>query len=125
MGLDDVPRAVGPTVFRVVQEGLTNARRHAPGAPVRVAVRGAPGEDVVVEVVNELARVPVGVGARSPGPRAGASTGTATGTTSGAATTSGTGLVGLRERAALLGGSLVHGADGGAFRLVARVPWRA
>ncbi len=40
------------TVYRLVQEGLTNARKHAPGAEVEVLVQGDPGRDVVVQVSN-------------------------------------------------------------------------
>jgi len=45
---------VGRTVYRLAQEGLTNARKHAPGAPVRVAVTGRAGDGVEVEVTNPL-----------------------------------------------------------------------
>jgi signal transduction histidine kinase len=99
---DDVPAPLGRTVYRVVQEGLTNARKHAPGAQVRVVLSGSPGGCLQVEVVNTRPPAPAG----TPVPRGG------------------TGLVGLRERAELLGGSLECGptADG-CFRLVARLPW--
>lgn len=89
------------TVYRVVQEGLTNARKHAPGAPVTVAVDGEdPG--VLIRVRNAL---PVGVTPTElPGSRAG--------------------LTGLGERVRLDGGSLSAGVDEGAFLLEARLPWR-
>jgi signal transduction histidine kinase len=48
-----VPALVGRTAYRVVQEGLTNARKHAPGAAVRVRVAGAPGQGLTVEVCNQ------------------------------------------------------------------------
>jgi signal transduction histidine kinase len=104
LGADDVPASLGRTVYRVVQEGLTNARKYAPGAPVRVVLRGRPGGCLETEVVNGR---PEAAGGRPvPGAR--------------------TGLVGLRERAELLGGTLECGptADG-CFRLVARLPWPA
>ncbi|MFC7878272.1 sensor histidine kinase [Isoptericola sp. NPDC057391] len=85
------PAAVATAVFRVVQESLTNARRHAPGAAVRVTVATAPGE-VRVRVVDD---------------------GTAPGAAAPEAVGTGTGLVGLRERATLLGGTLVAGPDAG------------
>ena len=91
------------TVYRVVQEGLTNARKHGPGAPVTVRLAGAPGDALIVEVSNPLsAEVP---GARIPG--------------------TGTGLAGLAERVELDGGALEHGRADGVFTLRARLPWPA
>lgn len=85
------------TVHRVVQEGLTNARKHAAGAPVEVLVRTRPA-DVLVRVAN-----PAGRAAAIPG--------------------AGTGLTGLAQRVALHGGELAHGTDAtGTFVLEARVP---
>ena len=40
------------TAYRTVQEGLTNARKHAPGAPVTVRLTGAPGSELTIEVTN-------------------------------------------------------------------------
>jgi signal transduction histidine kinase len=91
------------TVYRVVQEGLTNARKHGPGAPVTVRLTGAPGDALVVEVGNPL---PVGVtAAQIPG--------------------AGVGLAGLAERVELDGGLLEHASTDGVFRLRARLPWPA
>ncbi|NKZ04015.1 histidine kinase [Actinomadura latina] len=94
-----VPARVGRHAYRIVQEGLTNARKHAPGARVRVSLDA--GADLDIEIVNAL----------PPGPPAPPPPG------------SGAGLVGLAERVALLGGTLEHGhtADG-RFRLRARLP---
>jgi signal transduction histidine kinase len=100
-----VPAALGRTAYRVVQEGLTNARKHAPGAAVDVAVAVDDGR-LVIGVVS---RRPVGVRAsagadRLPG--------------------AGTGLVGLAERVALAGGELEHGPDAaGDFVLRASLPF--
>ena len=47
-----VPEAVGRTAFRIVQEGLTNARKHADHAEVSVAVRGAAADGLTVEIRN-------------------------------------------------------------------------
>lgn len=97
----DPPGMVGRTVYRLVQEGLTNARKHAPGEPVQVDVTGGPGTGVAVTVTNPLRP---GLPAL-PG--------------------SGTGLVGLTERVRIVGGRLEHGRDGGRFRLRAWLPWPA
>ncbi|MFA1547299.1 sensor histidine kinase [Actinomadura chokoriensis] len=94
-----VPARVGRHAYRIVQEGLTNARKHAPGAQVTVSL--GLGDDLDIEIVNRL----------PPGPPAAPLPG------------SGAGLVGLAERVALLGGSLEHGRTGdGRFRLRARLP---
>jgi signal transduction histidine kinase len=95
---DGVPEAIGLAAYRIVQEALANAARHAPGGPVRVSVRGDPGL-LVVEVGN---------GPGSPAPAPGGP---------------GHGLIGMRERAALLGGTLEAGAEpGGGYRVEARLP---
>jgi signal transduction histidine kinase len=98
---DAVPSAVGRAAFRVLQEALTNARKHAPGAPV--AVRLDPGPPLMLEVVNDPAsellddEPPLGAGL---------------------------GLVGLAERVALADGSLEHGEDAaGRFVVRATLPW--
>ncbi|MGC5055064.1 sensor histidine kinase [Micromonospora sp. DT48] len=101
-----LPAAVGRSVYRIVQEGLTNARKHAYGAAVTVGLSGAPGDGLHVEIRN---RRPVG----EPPERA-------------AIPGSGTGLVGLAERVNLAGGRLEHGCDErGDFRLAAWLPWPA
>ncbi|MER6099710.1 histidine kinase [Streptomyces sp. NPDC001728] len=98
-----VPAATGRTVYRIAQEALTNARKHAPGTTVTVTVRGRPGEGLTVEVRNPAPGGPV---PHVPG--------------------SGQGLIGLTERAALAGGRLEHGPDpDGGFALRAWLPWTA
>ncbi|MFI1847695.1 sensor histidine kinase [Streptomyces sp. NPDC020480] len=120
-GAAAVPGATGRTAYRIVQEGLTNARKHAPDAEVAVTASGAPGEGLTVEVRNPV-RAPVRTRspARTPGAppehkdRPGAIPG------------SGQGLAGLAERAALTGGRLECGpSDAGDFRLHAWLPWPA
>ncbi|MFD5202612.1 sensor histidine kinase [Streptomyces sp. NPDC058375] len=94
--------AVGRTCYRVVQEGLTNAARHAPGAPVRITLAGAAGEGLGVDVRNDPA----------------------TERTTHRPPASGFGLLGLAERVGLAGGTLHHRPtpDNG-YVLTARLPW--
>ncbi len=98
-----VPESTSRTAYRIVQEGLTNARKHAPTAPVHVAVAVVPddaGQGTVSVTVRNGIR---------PG---------------GEVVSSGLGLVGLTERAVLAGGELTYGPDGhGAWVVRARLPW--
>jgi signal transduction histidine kinase len=97
------PTAVGRSAYRIVQEGLTNARKHAHDAEVSVAIRGAAGDGLTVEIRN-----PCPVGAASAAAIPGG----------------GSGLIGLTERASLAGGRLEHGPTAaGDFRLWAWLPW--
>ncbi|GHH39173.1 two-component sensor histidine kinase [Lentzea cavernae] len=97
----DPPELLGRTCYRIVQEGLTNAAKHAPGAEVHVTLDGTAGDELRVSVRNPPA--------------------TKTGTTPPA---SGFGLPGLAERVALAGGTLDHRpAPGGGYLLTARLPW--
>ncbi|MEV0839742.1 sensor histidine kinase [Actinocatenispora sera] len=92
------PTAVQVCAYRLVQEALSNATRHAAGAPV----------DVTIEVTADRVRLRVHNG---PGTRRGAGTG------------AGHGLVGMRERVALLGGDLHAGPDpDGGFTVAADLP---
>ncbi|MGP3989583.1 sensor histidine kinase [Streptomyces sp. 3N207] len=94
------------TAYRAVQEGLTNARKHAPGRPVEVRVAGAVGGELTVRVSNPLpeGREPAGpAGAAIPG--------------------AGAGLTGLRERLEIEGGTLAYGPRDGNFTLDVRLPW--
>ncbi|CAL9628128.1 hypothetical protein SUDANB176_06010 [Streptomyces sp. enrichment culture] len=95
------PASAGRTAYRIVQECLTNARKHAPGAEATVSVTGGPGEGLAVTVRNTP---PEGHVPPVPG--------------------AGQGLIGLTERATLAGGALDHGPtpDGG-FEVRARLPW--
>jgi signal transduction histidine kinase len=111
------PEGVGRTAYRIVQEGLTNARKHAPGAEVRVRLAGAPGQGLTVEVHNAA---PVSGVRPTPDPTPGLES------VPGPAPLPppGQGLVGLAERVALADGRLEHGptTDGG-WRLAAWLPW--
>ncbi|MZE79054.1 two-component sensor histidine kinase, partial [Streptomyces sp. SID5475] len=53
----DLPPAAGHAAYRIAQEGLTNAHKHAPGAPITVQLRYEP-DSLVVEVANGPAAVP-------------------------------------------------------------------
>ncbi|MBP5936370.1 sensor histidine kinase [Streptomyces acidiscabies] len=86
------------TVRRVAQEALTNVRKHAPGAKVSLRLAYGPGE-VALDVRDS---------GGSPGELAGAG--------------GGYGLLGMRERAELLGGSLEAGPDEEGFAVRLRVP---
>jgi signal transduction histidine kinase len=98
-----VPEAIGRHALRIVQEALTNARKHAPSAAVDLRIEGAARQGLTIEV-------------RNPAPVLTASEPHIPG--------SGTGLVGLAERATLTGGHLEHGLDEhGNFRLRAWLPW--
>jgi signal transduction histidine kinase len=93
----------GRTAYRIVQEALTNARKHAADAPVHLTLRGAPGEGLTVEITNPA----------PPGPAATKLPG------------SGYGLPGLAERAALAGGRLEYGRVADMHRVSAWLPWPA
>jgi signal transduction histidine kinase len=97
---DEPAGPVARAAYRVVQEGLTNARRHSPGAPVRVTL-SREGEQLLVAVRCPLVDAP----RTSRG--------------------SGTGLVGLTERVQLAGGRLDHGTHNGVFTVQASLPWRS
>ncbi len=93
----DLPQSVGTTVYRVVQEGLTNVVRHSDAVTARVVVRREDRE-VVARVVDA-------------------------GTARDAAVTgSGRGLAGLRERLALFDGTLESGCTGDGWSVEARIP---
>jgi signal transduction histidine kinase len=102
--VDALPDAIGRTAYRIVQEGLTNARKHAAATSVSVSVKGTRADGLTVEIRNPLA---------------GNDTGTA-------AQGSRTGIIGLAERAELAGGRLEYGpTPAGDFRLRAWLPWPA
>jgi signal transduction histidine kinase len=93
-----VPGVVSREAYRIVQEGLTNALRHAPDQPVRVVVART-GPALRVQVTNSL----------PAGPDAGARRG-------------GRGLVGLRERVRHLGGTAHAGSQGDVWRVDVTLP---
>jgi signal transduction histidine kinase len=93
-----VPETVGLAAYRIVQEALANAARHAPGGPVRIDGRGFP--DRLELVVRNRRTAAEGTG-------------------------DGHGLIGMRERAALLGGELSAGPEGTDFVVRATLPFGA
>ena len=101
---DQLSPALELTVYRVVQEALTNVVKHAPGAPATVDVAVC-GKDIRIEVTDGGS--PAGHGC-------------------GTGFLPGHGIVGMRERVAAFGGSLDAGPrPGGGFRVLAEVPAEA
>ncbi|MFI7124568.1 sensor histidine kinase [Nonomuraea sp. NPDC050153] len=96
--LDRLPPAVGLSAYRIVQESLSNAMRHAPGATVALDIAHKRGE-----LRLRVANGPVAAPGAGPG--------------------AGQGLVGMRERVTLLGGALDAGpVPGGGFEVRATLP---
>lgn len=103
-GAAGMPVTVSRTAYRVVQEALTNACKHAPGSAVVVRLAGGPGGLLTVEVHNDVP--PAGSVATPAAPGAGL------------------GLVGLAERVELAGGVLEHGpGSDGCFAVRVWLPW--
>ncbi|MBK6871070.1 MAG: sensor histidine kinase [Kineosporiaceae bacterium] len=102
----DVPGPLGRHVYRILQECLTNARKHAPGSAVRVQLTGTPRHGLTVEVTTQPPHT------RSPAEQHGS-------------TGSGFGLLGITERVEALGGTMERGADGsGGHRVQVWLPWK-
>ncbi|MFJ4878745.1 sensor histidine kinase [Streptomyces sp. NPDC088745] len=95
-----MPTSLELSAYRIVQEALTNARRHAPGALAHVQLHYQP-DALAIQISDD-----------GPGPVSGPANGT------------GHGLVGMHERAALLGGTLTAGrGPAGGFLVEAELPW--
>ncbi|MHB8659523.1 MAG: sensor histidine kinase [Solirubrobacteraceae bacterium] len=97
-----VPEAVQLAAFRILQESLTNVRRHAPGAATRINLAYR-GDGLRLTIENEAARSRNGDGNHS---------------------FDGVGILGMRERATALGGTLQANRAGERFRVVAELPYR-
>jgi signal transduction histidine kinase len=93
-----LPDAVSLAAFRIAQESLTNARRHAAGADVRIALAFDP-ETIRLVVENDAATMAV------------------------SGTSAGVGIMGMRERAATVGGAFDARPIGDGFRVEARLPY--
>jgi signal transduction histidine kinase len=94
-----VPEAVQLAAFRIVQESLTNARRHAPGAAAQVTLAYLP-DRLHLAIENDLSHVATGNG--RPG----------------------VGILGMQERSTALGGTLEAARSGERFRVIADLPYR-
>lgn len=91
---------VAHAVYRLVQESISNVRRHAPGSPLHVDVRGGPGAGLSIRATNWMT-APADL-----------------------SSSGGNGLLGMAERAELLGGTFQAGpSPDGAFGVVAWLPW--
>jgi signal transduction histidine kinase len=101
-GLPDLSEQVSRHGYRIAQEALTNARKHAPGEPVTLTVTGHHGEGISITVRNGIPR--------NDAP--------------GRLPPSGLGLMGLTERVGLIGGNLTYGVDRrGEYAVRAWLPW--
>lgn len=97
--VDQLPDATSRHLYRVVQECITNAQKHAPGHPVSVDLAGGPGQGITITASNPVSGPP-------PPP-----------------STAGLGLVGLEERARLAGGSFEAARHPGRWITTVQVPW--
>ena len=111
---DDLDPTTAVVAHRVIQEAITNAFRHAPGAAIRIKLTG--GGELTIEVTNGPPPIPATVPARHDGhaePEA-----DSPGTWG-----SGRGLIGIRERVVSVGGEVTWGAtSSGGWQVLARFP---
>jgi signal transduction histidine kinase len=96
--LSGLPPMSGRTAYRLIQERLTNARRHAPGQPVTLTVYANGADTALIEIRNPTME-PVSVPSNS-----------------------GAGIIGMTERVRLAGGRLDHGLENGEFYLRVALP---
>jgi signal transduction histidine kinase len=95
-----LPEAVQLAAYRIIQESLTNARRHAAGAPARVGLSFDP-DRLLITVENGTGATPNGSG-----------------------TGAGVGVIGMQERAAAVGGTLSAAPCPKGFSVAAELPYR-
>lgn len=107
--LSDLDEGTGKIAYRAIQEGLTNARRHAEGEPVSVEVTMNPGNGIHIHISNPMKR-----GLSAPNEREIPSA------------TDGNGLAGLTARVQTAGGTCRYGHDDHhVFHLDVAMPWIA
>lgn len=109
--LERVPTVLDRAVYRIVQEALTNAMKHAPGVPVTVDVRVSAHDGARILVANPLGAPPQSGEARAVGDGVDLS-----------GTGGGMGVPGIEERARMLGGHVVVGPRGDAFVVDVQMP---
>lgn len=107
----DLPAAVQQAALRIVQEALTNAAKHGAAGEVRVVLE--PGDGTLVVKITSPLRDSACVGDREP---------TAMPAHPGLPASPGTGLLGMRERAESLGGTLTAGPAAGVWSVQATIP---
>ena len=117
-------------VYRIVQESLTNARKHSPGTSVQLRVEGGPDTGIDITCSNRISRTEpeaddaeAGEAPQAAGADRGAASGpgVVVGDPQG-----GSGLRGMAQRAAICGGTFHAGPDGqGRFVVSAHLPWRS
>lgn len=101
LATESMPEGLGRTVYRILQEGITNTGKHAPGATLAIRVAGSPDQGLSVELHNPLGFGP----SQTPG--------------------AALGLLGLTERAELRGGWLRHRIQDRQFLVEGWLPWTA
>ncbi len=113
-----LPGQTGRHAYRIVQEALTNARKHAPGSRVTAQLAGSPGDVLRIRLSNPITAPPAAAPRDAQGrARAGGRPGQVPG--------GGLGLVGLAERTRMAGGAIQHTDEDGYFVLDVRLPWEA
>ena len=117
-------------VYRIVQESLTNARKHSPGTSVQLRVEGGPDTGIDITCSNRISRT--GPEAQDSEPyEAPQAVAADRGAASGPGVVvgepqGGSGLRGMAQRAAICGGTFHAGRDGqGRFVVSAHLPWRS
>ena len=112
----ELPSVVDQAAYRIVSEALTNARKHAPGARVRVDVRPV-GDHLALTVTNTLTTNTLTTIPLTTNPLTAAPAGV-----DDRGVSAGIGLAGMRERASMIGGTLTVGRDGDVWRVHALLP---